>query len=335
MNSERLGEIVRQFKNKKIMVLGDFVADDYILGRTSRISREAPVLILEYASRQIVLGGAGNATSNLAALGATVLPVGIVGDDDSGREIIRQLNRSGIDTALLVVDPGRATSTKTRIMAGGRHQHTAQQQVVRIDRSPSGPISEEHQRKFLKALDESIDQVDGLIVSDYDYGVLSPRVIEKVNQIAKRGERIITVDSRFRILSFHGVTAVTPNEPEVEEALGIHFVDEEAAVREAAERILERVNSKAVLITRGSRGIALLEAGHKAEFIPVFGTDEIADVTGAGDTVIAVFTLALTGGASFSEAANLANIGGGIVVMKSGTAIVSPEEMEAALQRLS
>jgi D-glycero-beta-D-manno-heptose-7-phosphate kinase len=335
MSSQRLKEIVRQFRNKRIMVLGDFVADDYILGRTSRISREAPVLILEYASRQIVLGGAGNATNNLAALGATVLPVGIVGDDDSGREIIRHLNESGIDTALLFVDPGRATSTKTRIMAGGRHQHTAQQQVVRIDRVPSGPISEEHQRKFLKALDERINQVDALIVSDYDYGVLSPRVIEKVNQIAKRGERIITVDSRFRILSFHGVTAVTPNEPEVEEALGIHFEDEEEAVREAAERIRERVNSKAVLITRGSKGIALLEAGHKAEFIPVFGTDEIADVTGAGDTVIAVFTLALTGGASFSEAGHLANIGGGIVVMKSGTATVVLEEMEAALQKLS
>jgi len=335
MNSQRLGQIVRQFESKRVMVLGDFVADDYILGRTSRISREAPVLILEYASRQIVLGGAGNATNNLAALGATVLPVGIVGDDDSGREIIRHLNQSGIDTSLLLVDPGRATSTKTRIMAGGRHQHTAQQQVVRIDRSQSGPVSEEHQRKFLNALDERLDQVDALIVSDYDYGVLSPRVIEKVNQIAKRGGRIITVDSRFRMLSFHGVTAVTPNEPEVEEALGVHFVDEEQAVREAAERILERVNSKAVLITRGSRGIALLEAGHKAEFIPVFGTDEIADVTGAGDTVIAVFTLALTGGASFSEAANLANIAGGIVVMKSGTATVAPDEMETALQKLS
>jgi len=335
MNPKRLQDIVRQFERKKIMVLGDFVADEYVLGKASRISREAPVLILEYGSRQVVLGGAGNAANNLAALGAEVLPIGIVGDDETGREVVRHLKGSGIDTSTLYAVPGRATTTKTRIMAGGRHQHTAQQQVVRVDRCDSGPMGEEEERKILKALDDNVDRTDAVIISDYDYGVLSPRVIEKVNQIAKREGRIISVDSRFRILSFHGVTAVTPNEPEVEEALGIHFGDEEEAVREAGERILERVGSQAVLITRGSKGIALIESGRKAEFIPIFGTDDIADVTGAGDTVIAIFTLALAGRASCSEAAHLANIGGGLVVMKWGTATVGSDELISALQKPS
>jgi D-glycero-beta-D-manno-heptose-7-phosphate kinase len=335
MNAQRLRKIAQQFGGKRILVLGDFVADEYILGKTSRISREAPVLILEYASRQIVLGGAGNATNNLAALAATVIPVGMVGDDETGREVIRHLQRSGIDTSQLHVQPGRVTTTKTRIMAGGRHQHTAQQQVVRVDRSEFGPLSEENERKILHALDESIDRVDALIVSDYHYGVLSPRVIDQVNRIAKDGQRIITVDSRFQMLSFRGVTAVTPNEPEVEEALAIRLEDSEEAVRAAGERILAEVGSRGVLITRGSKGIALIEPGAKAEFIPVFGTDEIADVTGAGDTVIAIFTLALAGGATLPEAAHLANVGGGIVVMKRGTATVHPEELESALGKLS
>ena len=335
MDAQRLKKIARQFRGKKVMVLGDFVADEYILGKTARISREAPVLILQYASRQIVLGGAGNATANLAALGATAIPLGVIGDDETGRDVTRHLKQLGIDTSLLLVQRGRVTTTKTRIMAGGQHQHTSQQQVVRIDRGEFDSLPEEIEDLFLKALDEKIDQVDAMVVSDYQYGVLSPRMIEKVNRIAARGRRIITVDSRYRMLSFRGVTAVTPNEPEVEESLGIRLDDSEEAVRAAGEKILERVKSKAVLITRGSKGMALIESGRKAEFIPVFGTDEIADVTGAGDTVIVIFTLALAGGATLPEAAHLANIGGGIVVMKRGTATVNPDELESALRKPS
>jgi len=333
MDTHRLRKIVQQFAGKKIMVLGDFVADEYILGKTSRISREAPVLILQYLSRQIVLGGAGNAANNLAALGATVVPVGVVGDDEIGREVTRHLKQREIDTALLCVQGGRVTTTKTRIMAGGQHQHTSQQQVVRIDRGEFDRVSEQSEAVFLRALEEEAPRVDGLVISDYQYGVLSPRVIEKVNQIAKRDSSIITVDSRYRMLSFRGVTAVTPNEPEVEEALGIRLDDEEAAVRAAGKQILDRVQSRAVLITRGSKGMALIERNGKAEFIPIHGTDEIADVTGAGDTVIVIFTLALASGATLLEAAQLANVGGGVVVMKRGTATVSREELEAALPK--
>jgi rfaE bifunctional protein kinase chain/domain len=335
MDAQRLKTIARQFAVRKIIVLGDFVADEYILGKTSRISREAPVLILQYTSRQIVLGGAGNATNNLAALGATVIPMGMIGDDETGRDVIHHLKGFGMDVSRLLVQRGRATTTKTRIMAGGQHQHTSQQQVVRIDRGEFELLSKESEDFFLKALEETMDHVDALVVSDYHYGVLSPRLIEKVNAMAAGGRRIITVDSRYRMLSFRGVTAVTPNEPEVEEALGIRLDDSEEAVRSAGERIRERVQSRAVLITRGSKGMALIESGKKAEFIPVFGADEIADVTGAGDTVIAIFTLALACGATLAEAAHLANIGAGIVVMKRGTATVNPDELETALGRPS
>jgi rfaE bifunctional protein kinase chain/domain len=335
MDARRLRKIVQQFANKKIMVLGDFVADEYILGKTSRISREAPVLILEYLSRHVVLGGAGNATNNLAALGAAVVPMGVIGDDETGREVTRQLKRLGIDTALLRVQRDHVTTTKTRIMAGGRHQHTSQQQVVRIDRGETNRVSERSEAAFLRALDEEAPRMNALVISDYQYGVLSPRVIEKVNQIVKRNSCLVVVDSRFRILSFQGVTAVTPNEPEVEEALGIRLEDDEEAVRVAGERILDRVQCRAVLITRGSKGMALIEPGGKAEFIPIHGTDEIADVTGAGDTVMVIFTLALASGATLLEATQLANVGGGIVVMKRGTATVSCEELESALRKPS
>ncbi|HET6465321.1 MAG TPA: bifunctional ADP-heptose synthase [Nitrospiria bacterium] len=335
MDTRRLRKIVQQFADKKVMVLGDFVADEYILGKTSRISREAPVLILQYLSRQVVLGGAGNATNNLAALGAAVVPVGVIGDDEAGREVTRQLERLGIDTRLFRVQRDHVTTTKTRIMAGGRHQHTSQQQVVRIDRGETNRVSERSEAAILKALDEEAPRVNALVVSDYQYGVLSPRVIEKVNQIAKRDSCLVVVDSRFRILSFQGVTAVTPNEPEVEEALGIRLEDDEESVRVAGERILDRVQSRAVLITRGSKGMALIEPGGKAEFIPIHGTDEIADVTGAGDTVIVIFSLALASGATLLEAAQLANVGGGLVVMKRGTATVSREELESALRKPS
>lgn len=332
MDVRRLRKMVQQFSGRKVMVLGDFVADEYILCKTSRISREAPVLVLQYSSRQIVLGGAGNAVKNLAALGATVLPVGAVGDDETGRGIVRGLKQLGMDTTLLLVQRGEATTTKTRIMAGG--QHTSQQQIVRIDRGEFNQSFEQSEEIFLRALEEEIDDVDALVVSDYHYGVLSPRVIEKVNQIAMRGNRIVTVDSRYRMMSFQGVTAVTPNEPEVEEALGIPLGDDEDTVRQYGDRILKQVQCRAVLITRGSKGMALIEPDGRAEFIPIVGTDEIADVTGAGDTVIVVFTLALTSGATLLEAAQLANIGGGIVVMKRGTAAVNQEEMYQTLNRL-
>ncbi|HEY4485640.1 MAG TPA: PfkB family carbohydrate kinase [Nitrospiria bacterium] len=334
MDARALKKIAGQFGGRKIVALGDYVADEFILGKASRISREAPVLILQYASRKVVLGGGGNAAHNLAALGARVAPVGMVGDDETGRDVVELLRQAGMDVSRMLVRRGYATPTKTRIMAGGDGQHSFQQQLIRVDRGEPGALPGEHEEAILRGLDEQLRDAAALVVSDYQYGALTPRVIEAINKWAARGDRIITVDSRFRMLSFRGVTAVTPNEPEVEEALGVRLDDREDRVRESAERILREVGCRAVLVTRGSRGMALLEEGKKAEFLPVVGSDEISDVTGAGDTVIAIFTLALACGAGFLEAAQLANIGGGIVVMKRGTATVSPGELTVALDRL-
>lgn len=331
MNIPRLKKILSGFADRKIMVLGDFVADEYLFGLTSRISREAPVLILRHVSKEIGLGGAGNAVNNLAVLGARVIPVGVVGEDEMGGELLRLLKRRGVDTRLLFVERGRDTTTKTRILAGG--PHTARQQVIRIDRGEYDHRSPKIEERVLQALDEQGDKVQALLVSDYQYGVLSPRVIEKVNAIAKEGRLVVTVDSRYRMLKFKNVTALTPNEPEVEEALGVRLDEREETLRAAGYRILQEVGSQAVLITRGSKGMALIMPDGSSHFIPVFGSHEISDVTGAGDTVIAIFTLALTTGASLLEAAQWANVGGGIVVMKRGAATASREELERALSK--
>ena len=313
------------------MVLGDFVADEYLFGLTSRVSREAPVLVLRYASKEIGLGGAGNAVNNLIALGAQVTPVGVVGDDEMGRKLISLLKHHKVDTRFMFIEKGRDTTTKTRVLAGG--PHTTQQQVIRIDRGEYDRYVRFIEERILKVLDEKIDQVEALLISDYQYGVLTPRVIEKVNAIAKRKRIVITVDSRYRMLQYKGVTALTPNEPEVEEALAIKLDGSDEMIRSTGERILKKVSSQAVLITRGSKGMGLIRSDQKAQFIPVFGNDEVADVTGAGDTVIAILTLALSAGGSLLEAAYLANIGGGLVVMKQRAATVSREEMAQALKR--
>ena len=331
MNSKRLKEIVQTLHDRKEMVLGDFIADEYVLGITSRISREAPVLILQYASQKIIPGGAGNAAANLAALGAKVTSVGVMGNDEVGKEMSRQLEQRGVDVSLMIRQNDEVTTTKTRIMAGG--PHSSQQQVVRVDRGEFKPLSKSSENQLLCALEEKIKSVDALLVSDYHYGVLSSGVIEKINLMAKEDRKIITVDSRHQMMYFRGVTALTPNEPEVEQILNVRLDDDET-VRKAGEEIMRRTGCENVLMTRGRKGMALTGASGKSELFPIVGTDEIADVTGAGDTVIAIFTLALCGGATTSEAAQLANIGGGIVVMKRGTATVNPDELEQVLTRL-
>ena len=329
MNAQ-LENILTEIPKRKIMVVGDLVADEYLYGKTTCISREAPVLVLRYDSKEVGLGGAGNAVNNLVSLGAEVIPVGVVGDDDMGRTLLRLMDERGIDTRRIVIETGQDTTTKTRILAG--ESHTIRQQVIRIDRGEYDRSSSESERKILEALDELFEEVDAILVSDYQYGVLSPRVIERINTLAKKDRVIITVDSRHQMFKYKGITALTPNEPEVEEALGLRLGDDINILRTSAERILDEVGSKALLMTRGSKGIALFLSDRKLHQIPIFGSDEVADVTGAGDTVIAIFTLALTAGANFLEAAQLANIGGGIVVMKRGAATANLREIKRALE---
>jgi rfaE bifunctional protein kinase chain/domain len=321
--------IVQGFEGRRILVVGDLVADEYIFGKPERISREAPVLILRYLSREVRLGGAANACHNLHTLGAKVVPLGVVGADRTGEAVRRLLADRGIPTDGVVTTPQRCTPVKTRIMAGG--SRSTRQQIVRVDREPEGGLPPAAESALLERLRTWRGRVDAVVLSDYGYGAITPRVLSEVRALEGQGA-VVTADSRYDLLRFEGLTAATPNETEVEHLLGV-ALDGDKAVEQAGWRLLERLGSRYLLVTRGAKGLALFERGGAATFIPIFGSDEIADVTGAGDTVISTFTLALASGARAALAARLANYAGGLVVMKRGTATVYREELAEAIRR--
>jgi D-glycero-beta-D-manno-heptose-7-phosphate kinase len=323
----RFRQLIARFPRVRLVVAGDLIADEFIYGRVERVSREAPVLILRYDATEIVPGGAGNAAANAASLGAAVDVIGIVGQDDAGRRLLDALNsRVGTRSVLRLKD--HVTPIKTRILAGGIH--SAKQQVVRIDRS-GGSADEASARQTARALARAVSRSDAIIISDYGSSLITPTMLRQARD-AGRGKMPITlVDSRYALAKFTGMTACTPNESEVEAMLGIRIGDDPEALEHAGRRLLQQLQASAVLITRGSRGMALFVPDRPTELIPIVGSDEIADVTGAGDTVIATFTLALAVGATFSEAAHLANHAGGLVVMKRGTATVTAKELLAAV----
>lgn len=326
-SSRLIATLIPKMRNARVVVVGDLIADQFISGRVERVSREAPVLILQYDSTTIVPGGAGNAAANVAALGAQVDVVGLVGRDDEGRRLIKAMPARA-NTRRVVRAARYATTVKTRILAGG--VHSAKQQVVRIDKS-APPVTPAMRRQLQAALVRAAKGADAIIVSDYGSGVVTPAMVQAAVRAAGRRKPHVLVDSRYAMLSFAGMTATTPNESEVEAQLGVTIGDDAAALERAGRALLRKTRATAVLITRGSRGMALFEHGRPTEHIPIVGSDEVADVTGAGDTVIATFTLALAAGSSFSDAAHLANHAGGIVVMKQGTATVSRVELAASV----
>jgi D-glycero-beta-D-manno-heptose-7-phosphate kinase len=326
--TRRMSAVVDAVRSRTILVIGDLIVDEYLFGKPARISREAPVLILRFTEREVLLGGAANAIHNVHALGARVVPVGVVGRDAAGDELRGLLQSRGISTDGIVTEPGRTTPVKTRINAGG-YQAT-RQQVVRLDREPTGDLQPVTEDAMIARLDALAGGVDAILVSDYGYDTVTPRVFERVRALAQRYRAVLSVDSRYQLPRFTGVTAATPNEAELEQLAGAPM-DDEREVEKAGRQLLERLEARMLLVTRGSRGMALLERDGATTFIPIHGTDEIADVTGAGDTVIATFTAALAAGATPIEAATLANVAGGIVVMKRGTATVSPAELAQAL----
>jgi rfaE bifunctional protein kinase chain/domain len=316
----KLQDLLRKFKGKRIVVLGDFVADVFVYGEISRVSREAPVLVLNHRETQVVPGGGANAVHNLRALGAEPLPIGILGDDAEGNQLLKHFRKLGIDTGGIRVTKSYRTPTKMRILAGA--VHSQRQQIVRLD--SGGPTSKTNERKFLeRKLKSLLPRADALLVSDYGFGIILP---DLVSGVAGNGIPA-TVDSRFAMTAFSGLTAATPNEPEVEAALGITIGNDMDKLEWAGRTLMRRLKHNALLITRGKDGMALFERSAKTTHIPIHGTDEIADVTGAGDTVISVFTLALAAGGSFADAARLANYAGGIVVMKHGTRPVTYNEL--------
>jgi rfaE bifunctional protein kinase chain/domain len=331
---ERLLALIDGFSNRRVLVVGDLIADEFIYGKVARVSREAPVLILKYDMTEMVAGGAGNAANNVAALGGRAWLAGIVGADAEGTRLLGSLH-DGVDRRHVEHDRKYRTPVKTRILAGG--VHSAKQQVVRIDREAGWPWPEAVSRAFVRKLTSALGDCDAVLLSDYGSGLVTPALAAAVRaKLSKRSRRRpvpVLLDSRYRLLDFKGLTACTPNQSEVEQALGIDIEDDADALERAGRTLLDRTAMNVVLVTRGSRGMALFQPRQETIHVPIFGSDEIADVTGAGDTVIAAFGLALTAGASFYEAALLANYAGGLVAMKRGTATVLARELSEAVSR--
>ena len=330
----RLLDIVGAFSRQTIGVVGDFVLDEFVSGEISRVSREAPVLILRHRHTEAYPGGAANAVNNLAALGARVLPVGVVGEDEGGKKLLEQFRQKGVKTSGILRTREWVTTTKTRYLAGWTH--TTEQQVLRVDREPSSQLSQSVQGAIERKARQVARNADAVILSDYGFGAATPALARKLK--AKR----VTLDSRYRLLEYAGagITAATPNEPELEAAYHEQVGTNVERLENLGDRLMRDLGLQALAVTRGKDGIVVFERGAQNDgkkagvsYIPIYGSDTPVDVTGAGDTVIAVFTLALAAGASYLEAAHLANYAGGIVVMKRRTATVTAAELEAVLRR--
>jgi D-glycero-beta-D-manno-heptose-7-phosphate kinase len=324
-----LAECVEKFSGKTVVLLADFVADEFRYGEISRVSREAPVLILKHRETQLVPGGGANAANNLASLGAQVLPVTAVGDDGAGEALIHYFRRIRVDVGGILRAKGWTTPTKTRFLAGW--VHTVAQQVLRVDYEPQSALPKAIRVKIQERLSACLRRADALAISDYGFGVATPDVVRQA--IAKR-RMPVTLDARYQLHRYanSGITSATPNEAELEAehrtAIGSNL-DELAR---AGRATLSAMRLQSLLVTRGRHGVALLESDDRLTHIPVHGGDQAVDVTGAGDTVLAAYTLALACGASPLEAGHIANIAGGLVVMKRGTATVSRQELLDAIR---
>jgi len=329
IEKERLLDLIENFSGKRIAVWGDIIYDEYIFGTTRRISREAPVLILSYRSKEYYLGGAGNSIYNLKALGAETVPVGIIGKDNAGDEIIQLLDKLSIQADHILIENDFQTPIKTRILAG--EETTKKQQILRIDKEAQVPDKTPLIRQLKDFLLSLLPSVDALLISDYNYDNVKQEVFKAVLEEYKKAGIPVTLDSRFRTSHFKDITIATPNEPELEGAMQIELSGNESIFENAGTGLMEKIRAQAVLITRGAKGMVLFEKEKSPFAIPAHGTPDIVDVTGAGDTVISVLTLALACGSNFRDAAKLANFAASIVVMKKGTAAVSIPELKKTI----
>jgi rfaE bifunctional protein kinase chain/domain len=327
-----LAEYVERFPSRTIVVLGDFVADSFQFGEISRVSREAPVLILRHRETEIVPGGGANAANNFASLGAKVLPIAAVGDDAAGAQLIESFRKKNVDVSGIVRVSGWTTPTKTRFLAGWAH--TVGQQVLRVDYEPTSPLPVPARKKLHRILLAKLKRADALAVSDYGFGVVAPNELRQVRTRVRK-DLPVTLDSRYSLTDYRlaGITAATPNEAELEVLHHTSIGKNLAELRRCGEATRVHMKLPSLLVTRGRDGMALFQAGESPTFIAVHGSDQAVDVTGAGDTVLATYTLALASGATPLEAAHLANIAGGLVVMKRGTATVSREELSEAIHK--
>lgn len=328
-NAKGMEVTLNQFKGKRILLIGDLVADHYIYGRTSRISREAPVLILKHQDEFVLPGQAANTANNIAALGGKVIVVGVIGRDPMGKALKQAMRKRGIPVDSLIELSGFSTLTKTRILAGGHH--TCRQQVIRIDHDDRPPLDGAVHEQIMRRIKGLANRVDAVVVSDYGYNLVNGEIWSAVLRLKKDSGVPVVLDSRYQLLRLKGATLITPNEGEALESCGLS-TEQDYQIEDVGRKLLRATKSDAVLVTRGNEGMAVFERGRKPRHLPIFGTDEVTDVTGAGDTVVASVSLALAAGASVELAAQMANIAGGIVVMKMGTATVTSEELAASIR---
>jgi rfaE bifunctional protein kinase chain/domain len=322
--------IIEKFKSISILHLGDLVLDQFLFGEISRISREAPVLILKYRETINIPGGGANAIHNLLTLGARVLPIGSLGRDEAGGWLYKFFRDLGVDVSGIMRKDNYCTPVKTRILAGAFH--SSMQQMLRIDRENEQQLPICSVDEMAQSLEKFLPQVNAVMISDYGYGFIQENCIELLKEQCHRRGIPIIVDSRFDMRRFRNVTSITPNISEVEESYQTSIGEDLSKMDKLASRILKELHLESLLITRGRYGMSLYQKKEKPIHISVFGSDEVADVTGAGDTVISVYTLAIAAGADFETAARLSNYAGGIVVMKRGTATVSTKELISAIR---
>jgi D-glycero-beta-D-manno-heptose-7-phosphate kinase len=326
-----LAEYVEQFSSKTVVLLGDFVADQFQYGEISRVSREAPVLILRHRESRLVPGGGANAANNLAAMGARVLLVTAVGADDAGEALVSYFKeQQRVDVSGVVCVKQWSTPTKTRFLAGWAH--TVGQQVLRVDYEPGATLPLAVRKKIEQLAQAKARSADAIAISDYGFGVATPDLVRRVT--AKHKKAPVTLDARYNLAEYAkaGITSATPNEAELEALHHTSIGQNLQELTRCGRATLAAMKLRALLVTRGRDGMALFEAPGLTQ-IAVHGSTQAVDVTGAGDTVLAAYTLALASGAAPLEAAHIANIAGGLVVMKRGTATVTREELLQTVRR--
>ena len=332
INKEKLVSCIKNLSKPKILVIGDLAMDEMIYGDAERISREAPVLILQHTYTKLILGGASNAAHNAATLNdRKVSVIGVMGEDYQAGQLIETFEKAGISCNHVIKDKTRKTTTKTRI--SGSITTSITQQIVRVDRQTNELLSKETESKVLTEIEKAIPQHDAVILSDYHIGTLTPAVIKKTIEIANRHNKIIVVDAQKNLGSYKNITSMTPNLPDTQKSTGF-LIKDETGLKAAGDKLLEETKSKAVVITCGAEGMFVAEPDKKYTKIPVFNKSEVFDVTGAGDTVTAVYTLALAAGADFSYAAIIGNIAASIVVRQYGCATTTIDELLSAVEKL-
>ena len=332
INKEKLVSYITKLRQPTVLVIGDLAMDEMIYGDAERISREAPVLILQHSYTKLILGGASNAAHNVSTLnGNEVSVIGVMGEDYQAEQRIETFKEAGIDTRYVIKDKTRKTTTKTRI--SGSISTSITQQIVRLDRQTNSPISEKTEEKVLRNIEKAIPHHDAVILSDYHIGTLTPRIINRSIELANKYNKIIVVDAQRNLQNYKNVTSMTPNLPDTQKSVGFDIIDEKTLQR-AGDKLLFDTEAKFILITCGADGMFVAEPNKKYTKIPVFNKSEVFDVTGAGDTVTAVYTLALAAGADAVYAALIGNVAASLVVRQFGCATTTVEELLEAVEKL-